>query len=87
METYLLVQFEWEKTASKQKRPREYSVRGRKGVAQVPVGPWSWYDLNTGGKEHSYTGYSVCGHQVPCHRLTGALVRCNHPGGPKALNK
>jgi hypothetical protein len=32
-------------------------------------------------------GYSVCGHQVPCHRLTGALVRCNHPGDPKALNK
>jgi hypothetical protein len=33
------------------------------------------------------TGDSVCGHQVPCHRLIGALVRCNHPGGPKALNK
>jgi hypothetical protein len=39
--------------------------------------------------QQSSTGWgdSVCGHQVPCHRLTGALVRCNHPGGPKALNK
>jgi hypothetical protein len=28
-------------------------------------------------------GYSVCGHQVPCHRLTDALVCCNHPGVQK----
>jgi hypothetical protein len=36
---------------------------------------------------YHFCGDSVCGHQVPCHRLTGALVRCNHHGGPKALNK
>jgi hypothetical protein len=23
-------------------------------------------------------GYSVCSHQVVCHRLTGAFLRCNH---------
>jgi hypothetical protein len=39
------------------------------------------------GVNNGKLGYSVCGRQVPCHRLTGGLVRCNHPGDPKALNK
>jgi hypothetical protein len=28
-------------------------------------------------------GYSVCGHQVVCHRLTGAFLRCNHQAVPQ----
>jgi hypothetical protein len=38
-------------------------------------------------KGNDKRGYSVCGHQLPCHRLTDAFVRCNHPAGPKALIK
>jgi hypothetical protein len=28
-------------------------------------------------------GYSVCGHQVVWHRLTGAFLRCNHIAVPQ----
>jgi hypothetical protein len=39
---------------------------------------WAWvYQVVLPSPSYSGPGYWVCGHRVPCHRLTGTFVACN----------
>jgi hypothetical protein len=76
--------FKKEKETKNQKKTLEQKNR-EKQKKRMKKGKKKCCHVNVPAQHrtHAGGGYSVCGHQVVCHRLTSVFLHCNHSAVPQ----